>query len=36
MQDMIESDHRKDSLQAYRPTLCRGFARWLEQRHIKL
>lgn len=35
MQDMIESDHRKDSLQANRPILCRGLARWLEQRHIE-
>lgn len=34
MQDMIESDHRKESLQANRPILCRGLARWLEQRHI--
>jgi len=34
MQNMIESDHRKDSLQANRPILRRGLARWLEKRHI--
>ncbi|CAI8584903.1 unnamed protein product [Vicia faba] len=34
--DMIESDHRKDYLQANRTILCRGLTRWLEQRHISL
>ena len=36
MEDMFESDHRKESLQMNRPILCRGLARWLEQRHILL
>lgn len=33
---MIESDHRKDSLQVNQPILCMGLTQWLEQRRICL
>ena len=36
MQDMMESDHRKDSLQANQPMPHIGLMRRLEQRHIWL